>query len=134
MLFCEFSSELCVTADSSIAVHLCNCFICSVLKCVWLLTRVLRYSFVIILCVQFWTVCDCWLEYCGTALWLFCVFSSELRAIADPSIAIHLWRSRLARFFLVHFTRTISRWSFSTIDALGTITHYCCLCKIHLLL
>jgi len=100
-----------MTTDLSIAVRLCKCFVCSVLNCLWLLTWVLWYSFVIVF-----------------------VSSSELCAIADSSIAIHLWRSRLARFFLVHFTRTVSRWSFSTIDALGTVTHHCYLCKIHLLL
>jgi len=42
-----FSSELCMTAGSCIAVQLCNYFVCSVLNCVWLQTWVLRYIFII---------------------------------------------------------------------------------------
>ena len=40
-----FSSELCAIADSSIVVQLCDYFVCSVLNCVRLLTRVLPYIF-----------------------------------------------------------------------------------------
>jgi hypothetical protein len=40
-----FSSELFMTADLGIVVQLCNCFLCSVLNCVRLLTRVLPYIF-----------------------------------------------------------------------------------------